>query len=259
VTAPVREGSSAVAAPGAGVEVMTWRPVETVDVDGWGLGFSGGFTRRANSVVPRRAPADLAGTLHTVEAAYAARGLPSVFRIDGSAQPTDLDAVLDARGYALVAGTRVMARTLEATRPHDAVPDGTSVAVAEHPDDAWLGGWLDVKAAGRGIDTALARGVVTGSPALYLTARDEAGVAGVVRAALVDGWVGLSCLMVAPRTRRRGLARSLSAAALAHAAVRGARRAFLQVEASNGPAVALYESLGFAVVDEYHYRERRAP
>jgi ribosomal protein S18 acetylase RimI-like enzyme len=149
-----------------------------------------------------------------------------------------------------------MARALDPTEPGAAVPDGTRVVVAHQPDDAWLGGWLDVKAAGNAVDAGLARAVVAGSPALYLTASDDAGVTGVVRGALAGGWVGLSCLMVAPRARRRGLAHLLSARALEEAAARGAGRAFLQVEATNAPARALYERLGFVVVDAYHYRER---
>lgn len=246
---------STVEAPGTAVEVATWRPVDSVEVDGWTLGFSGGFTRRANSVVPWRAPADAVAALEQVEAAYAARGLPCVVRVDASAQPTGLDALLAARGYAAVATTRVMARPLDGP-PAARVGARFEVDVADRPDDAWLAGWLDVKAAGRPVDTDLARAVVTGSPASYLTARDEAGVTGVVRAATAGDWVGLSCLMVAPRARRRGLAGLLSARALAAAVDGGARRAFLQVEAANAPAVALYAGLGFVVVDEYHYRER---
>ncbi len=247
---------SLVKAPGTAVEVDTWRPVDRVEVDGWALGFSGGFTRRANSVVPWRAPADVVATIAEVEAAYAARGLPCVVRVDASAQPAHLDALLAERGYAAVATTRVMARAI-GVPPAGPGPTHARVDVAEHPDDAWLAGWLDVKAEGRTVDTDLARAVVTGSPALYLTARDESGVTGVVRAATTGEWVGLSCLMVAPRARRRGLAGLLSARALAQAAGRGTRHAFLQVEAANAPAVALYTGLGFAVVDEYHYRERR--
>lgn len=241
------------AAPGTAVEVATWRPVHGVEVDGWSLGFSGGFTRRANSVVPWRAPADTVAAIEVAEAAYAARGLPCVVRVDASAQPAGLDALLAARGYAAVAATRVMARAIEGP-PVAPAASGVAVDVADHPDVAWLAGWLDVKAAGRAVDADLARAVVAGSPALYLTARDDAGVAGVVRAATAGDWVGLSCLMVAPRARRRGLAGLLSARALAEAATRGARRAFLQVEGANAPAVALYDRLGFVLVDEYHYR-----
>ncbi|KGM15380.1 hypothetical protein N867_09105, partial [Actinotalea fermentans ATCC 43279 = JCM 9966 = DSM 3133] len=95
-------------APSAAIEAATWRPLETVEVDGWTLGFAGGFTRRANSVLPVSAPADVAVALERVEAAYAGRGLPAVVRVDADAQPTDLDRLLAARGYAAVATTLVM-------------------------------------------------------------------------------------------------------------------------------------------------------
>ena len=253
-------GSSAAGAPGPTIEVATWTPIETTEVDGWVLGFSGGFTRRANSVLPWRAPADLVSALEAVEAAYAARGLPCVVRVDASAQPGHLDALLAARGYAAIATTRVMATDVDAVGSLDAESrDGATLRVAEEPDDDWLAGWLDVKAAAGRVDPALARAVVTGSPALYLAACDATGTAGVVRAGLAGEWVGLSCLMVAPRARRRGLARRLSAAALEVAGKHGATRAFLQVEASNAGAAALYAGLGLVVVDEYHYRERPMP
>ena len=41
---------------------------------------------------------------------------------------------------------------------------------------------------------------------------------------------------------------------MAWGAERGARDAYLQVVASNAPAVRLYEQLGFADVYRYHYR-----
>jgi ribosomal-protein-alanine N-acetyltransferase len=50
---------------------------------------------------------------------------------------------------------------------------------------------------------------------------------------------------VAPRWRRRGLARLLVSLALARGGRAGARRAFLEVRASNAAAMALYEALGF--------------
>ncbi|KAB2945179.1 MAG: GNAT family N-acetyltransferase, partial [Rhizobiaceae bacterium] len=43
-------------------------------------------------------------------------------------------------------------------------------------------------------------------------------------------------------------------AALRWARLKGARRAWLQVEASNLPAFGLYRDLGFGEVYRYHYR-----
>lgn len=237
--------------PGVAVELDTWRPVEVADVDGWRLGFSGGFTSRANSVVPLAEPPDLDAAIGRVEAFYSQRGVPARFRVGRDVLPVGLDGVLATRGYRLVATTRVLALALTA----QAEPSAASIEVADDPDDDWLSGWLDVKASGT-VDPDLARAVVTGSAAGYLTTRDDDGVVGVIRAGHSGDWVGLSCLMVAQRARRRGLARALTLAAMQIAAERGARRAFLQVEDVNHAALELYHRLGFADVDTYHYRER---
>lgn len=245
------------AAPGALVEAATWVPVETAVVDGWRVGVSGGFTRRANSTLPLGGTADPAATLAAVEERYATAGLPAVVRVC-SAAPAGLDGLLAARGYARVAATDVLVRDLVADPPHALpVPPDVRVRVADAPDGAWLAGWLGVKAAGRAVDPGLARRVVTGSPALYLTATAPDGtVLAVLRAALAEGWVGLACLVVAPGARRRGLGRLLTRTALRSAVDHGARRAFLQVEVANDGAAHLYAGEGFRPAERYAYRER---
>ena len=50
------------------------------------------------------------------------------------------------------------------------------------------------------------------------------------------------------------MAGDLILSALKWARLRGAREAWLQVEADNAPALALYRSLGFDEVYRYHYR-----
>lgn len=55
--------------------------------------------------------------------------------------------------------------------------------------------------------------------------------------------------------RGKGHARRLLLSALKWARSRGAREAWLQVEADNEPACRLYASLGFSEVYRYHYRQ----
>lgn len=62
----------------------------------------------------------------------------------------------------------------------------------------------------------------------------------------VAGEAELLTLAVAPESRRLGLGRRLVARFLYQARLRGAERAFLEVSADNAPAIALYESQGFA-------------
>jgi ribosomal-protein-alanine N-acetyltransferase len=57
----------------------------------------------------------------------------------------------------------------------------------------------------------------------------------------------INTLAVSPSQRRRGLASTLMAAVMADAAAAGARRATLEMRASNTAALALYTRLGFQV------------
>ncbi|NTW39608.1 MAG: hypothetical protein HGA44_06910, partial [Cellulomonadaceae bacterium] len=179
-------------APGVAVESATWRPVRTVDLDGWLLGVSGGFTRRANSVLPLAEPADLDAALAAVEHEYHGAGRAAVFRVCAAARPADLAARLRGRGYRTVAATQVLVRGVD---EHARAPEPTAgmhLSVADVPDDAWLDGWLSVKATAGDAHRDLARSVVHGSPALYVRAVAGERTLGVVRAARAGDWVGLS-------------------------------------------------------------------
>ncbi|WP_315094538.1 GNAT family N-acetyltransferase [uncultured Cellulomonas sp.] len=256
-------------APGALVELATWPPARVVDVDGWKVGLSGGLTRRANSVLPLGTPPDITATLDRIEALYAREGQPAIVRVC-RASPRGLDDLLALRDYEVMSRTDVLVRELDGLEPH---PGGirtsagaVRVSAADRPDDAWLAAWSGSKArlhttgsAAQADDTSLrlAREVLGGAPAVYLTATDATGLVGVIRAAFAEDWVALSCLVVTQPARRHGLGRYLTVRALDEAVRRGARRAFLQVEAENTAAGELYWSLGFQPAERYVYRELR--
>ena len=90
--------------------------------------------------------------------------------------------------------------------------------------------------------------------ALLLAETDEGEIVGSLIVGW-DGWRGTFYrLAVDPAHRRRGLARTLTAALASQAAARGARHLYLQVEDGNAAARALYHRLGFADHHGYHYR-----
>lgn len=268
--------------PGVWVETATWPPIELREVDGWRMGYSGGFTRRGNSALPPRSgssedPTELTGSLERVEAFYAARAVPTVVRVDPAALPR-LDAHLAGRGYAISAPTSVMVAPTDRrardgsgaegspshgdanggpggaarSRGEPGGGAGLRISAADVPDTEWLVAWLGVKTTSTAGHELAAR-LLRGAPAAYLTARDESGVVGVLRAAPSGRWVALSCLAVAERARRLGVGRSLTERALDETS---AGWAFLQVEDSNRAAADLYAGLGFTVADRYHYRQR---
>ena len=74
---------------------------------------------------------------------------------------------------------------------------------------------------------------------------------------VTDGWLGVSAVTVDEAYRRQGLATAVMTELYRWGADHGARWAYLQVTASNGPARALYRGDGFIEHHRYHYR--RAP
>jgi N-acetylglutamate synthase len=72
--------------------------------------------------------------------------------------------------------------------------------------------------------------------------------------AVADGeWVGLYAIATDPARRRQGHGRALVRQLLAWGRQHGATRSYLQVIATNAPAVRLYEQLGFAEAFRYWY------
>lgn len=63
----------------------------------------------------------------------------------------------------------------------------------------------------------------------------------------VAGEAELLTLAVAPQNRRRGLGARLLSRFVYQARLRGAHQAFLEVAATNAPAIALYTTAGFAI------------
>lgn len=230
-----------------------WPALSEVDVDGWVVRRSGGVTQRANSVVPLASPPDVGSALAAVERLYAADGLPAVFQLGTDVAPADLDAVLDARGYAYGSPTSVEAAAVADVLP--SLPSG-DVMVADEPSEEWLDLWWAVDGRGDAAARAVARRILTGGPARYGTVLDADGVAAVARLALVGEWGGLYCMAVRPDARRRGLGSVLLRGLLADAAAAGVRRCWLQVREDNPGARAFYARLGFRPASRYHYRTR---
>ncbi len=78
-----------------------------------------------------------------------------------------------------------------------------------------------------------------------LIAEDEAGVAAFALCRHAGDEAELLLCATRPNLRRQGLATRMLAAVREGAVQRGGRRLFLEVRASNGPALSLYEANGF--------------
>jgi ribosomal protein S18 acetylase RimI-like enzyme len=225
-----------------------WRAAETEQLGGWLLRANGGFTGRANSVLPLRAPGlPLDEALRRASAWYRERGLPLRLLVPTEARRL-LDAELAERGWPADWDVHVLVARLDQIRAA-ARPD-VEVTMAERPDDGWLARYRD----GAGASPEARALLIRHDAVAFASVRDGDRVVAIGRATLDDGWLGVTAVEVDPELRRSGLARSVMAALVLWGHERGTVRSYLQVASDNTAAIALYERLGFWNHHDYRYR-----
>ena len=225
-----------------------WPARERARLGGWRLNASSGRSMRINACWPLAAPdLDPEAALDTVEAWFATRGLPPRFKLtDGVFAPDDLPARLAARGYAPCKETVVMLGStggagdpeVRVTATPDATFEAVFTATAGDPED------------GRERLGALGR---IPAPARFARLDIDGAPAAIGASAIGGGFAGVFGMRTTPDHRRKGLARRVLRGLLAEARALGAERAWLQVEADNAPAIALYADEGFEPAYAYRY------
>lgn len=230
-----------------------WPAVETQPLGSWQLRAAGGFTGRANSVLPLGSPGmPLPDALDVVVAWYQQRGILPRFQVPLPLRD-DLDADLDAHGWTTFDPVRVLVADVDAVlvatpRPDDAPPPQLSTRAG----DDWLAAYHY-----RGQESLppVAVQILDAGPGpLFVILSDEEGAVAVARAAVDGDWLGVTAVEVAPQARRRGLGVTVVLDLLAAGRARGARFSYLQVAEENGPARALYDRLGYTDHHGYRYR-----
>lgn len=232
--------------------VRTWPAAETEDRDGWLHLAAGGVTGRVNAVWPLDwRGADVEAAIDAAEAWLAARGLPPRFKMTDTAfAPSDLAERLARRGYEAVSPTLIMTAPIHAR----AAPDGVALsAVMPAAFDAVL---RAVSADAAEYEERRGIALRAPKPAAFAMAPRAGAPLAIGMSAAAGDLAGLFLMRTAPEARRQGLARAVLAALLARARGWGARTAFLQVDADNAPAVALYKSEGFTTLSTYRFWRR---
>src|SRR5260370_30404087 len=121
------------------VALTAWPAHQLILDDGWLLRFAAGYTKRANSVNPiYPSRADLDAKLARAEAAYADRGLPTVFRLTPLAEPEGLDGALAARGYEMQSPTLTQTVDLDRVPLPPAPPDKSTLGLSPRFEPGWL-------------------------------------------------------------------------------------------------------------------------
>lgn len=228
-----------------------WPALQQMLFDGWLMRFTGGFTKRANSIVPLYASRQpIAEKVRYCENLYARDQLQTIFRLTSIHDNAALDQYLETLCYAITDPTQVLTLDLTNREPGDA---DSRLRLLQR--DEWLAAYAaltGMPAAARNLHGAVLKGIrvecafaVLGDPADPLAC----GLAVAERDVL-----GLFDIVTATNHRRGGHGTALVRSLLAWGHNQSCDTAYLQVVSDNTAARALYALVGFESCYHYWYR-----
>lgn len=228
-------------------------PATSVHYDGaWAVRLTGGHpAKRLNSINPLD-PGDDANLKERIARAarrFDAYGWPLTFRMSPLASPR-LGAYLDEQGWSRFDESLVMRVAL--------TPEMVASALDQIPLKD-MGRFISAAIAIRNVDPALRPGLseiislIQPEAGLFALEKDGQPVSTAICVRDSD-LAGLFEIATQESERGKGHGRRTILSALKWAQARGARQAWLQVEAANTAAIGLYHSIGFEEVYRYHYR-----
>jgi len=229
-------------------------PASSVHYDGaWLTRLTPAYpAKRLNSVNPLDPDdvRDLASRIVRADRRFEAHGRRLTFRLSPLAGRA-ISRHLDGAGWDHFAESLVMRLPLE---QHEAVQ-----GAMDHIPLRDLARFVDAAVGTQGLEPELGAGLaevigaIQPETGLFVLDGEDAPVASAICVHEGD-LAGLFEIATRPAERGKGLARRIVLSALKWARLRGARQAWLQVEAGNRPARRLYEAIGFSEVYRYHYR-----
>jgi N-acetylglutamate synthase len=230
-------------------------PAVVEALPGWLLPMDSGTVGRARSAVPLHHAAPDLGLLAAILARYEARGFTPALRLPDLPAFVPFQQALRQQGFVRQQPTLTQTAPIEALLNVESDP---AAVLADAPDAAWMAMFL-----GEGLDPvdgeSRARSLSRATGTRYASLRENGHTLACGAASFGHGWLGVHGMRTAAAQRGRGLAGRLLRAMAREAAQRGIPQAFLQVDASNAPALALYQRLGFSTAWAYAYWRRPDP
>lgn len=185
---------------------------------------------------------------------FEAYGRPLTFRLSPLSGPA-LTQYFDAEGWDTLSESLVM------SAPLTDVPVEQTLHQIPMKD---VGRFMNAAMAVHDMDPALRPGlteiIASIEPEAGLFVLDDGEEPLATAVCVHDGdLAGLFEIATGPRVRGKGHGRRVILSALKWARLRGAKQAWLQVEADNEVARRLYDAIGFKELYRYHYRRPKSP
>lgn len=217
---------------------------------GWLLCFDEGTVGRARSAVPLSHTTDVAARAVDVVNVYRRQGAAPMLRVPTTPEFDVSRAALTSEGFSATQATITMVAAVRDVAT--ACENAERVELLGVVTQEW-----EALFVAQGIHPAEARDRLArlrNAPAcVYVSSRDEGEAKALVCACFAQAWCGVHGMRTAASARRQGHARGMLGGIAAECVRRGAKRMFLQVEASNEPARSLYRQAGFSDAWQYEY------
>ncbi len=236
-----------------------WRPEIEQHAGGWRFRYTGGESRRVNSVWPNQLPdnPDLNVMLARVEDFYHRCGTFPRYQMCPAALPTNLSETLADQGYIFSAHTAVKTSSLDSLLAATRAPE-LEISASSSLTEDWFAAYTTASGY-KAESLPIRRGILNriGPPANFVLLKQNGQAVATGLGVVERGWLGVFCVVTFPEYRRQGLASSIMQVLAAWGLSQGGSHIYLQVMENNPPALALYDRLGFEYLYQYSYAEKR--
>lgn len=236
------------------IETLSFKALPALErryYDGWLLRYADGYTRRANSVNPVYAShEDLDLKINHCEAYYTHKKRPTIFKMTDEVYPSDLDTILENKGYHKEAETFVYTASIVGQgEPSD------KVRITHKLSDDWIKDFARLNNISA-TNTATLKHMLAliSTQCGYLRLMNGDDVIGVALGVVDDSWMGVFDVVVDTEHRGHGHGRTIMEALFNWGTAQGADNSYLQVQGDNTAASHLYRSLGYQHQYSYWYR-----
>ena len=228
-------------------------PASAVHYDGtWAIRLTAGHpAKRLNSINPLD-PGDVRDIAERIVRAgrrFEAYGQPITFRLSPLSGPA-LSRHLDDEGWPSLSESLVMGFDLDNDAVHGAMDQ-----IPMKDMERFVAAAMTTRRLDRALQPGLSEviGAIQPEAGLFVLEGENAPLATTI--CVHEGELaGLFEVATNDTQRGKGFGRRIVLSALKWARLRGASRAWLQVEADNLAALRLYQSIGFTEIYRYHYR-----
>lgn len=237
------------------LSMNAWPALRVHFYDGWIMRYSNGYTKRANSIYPLyNSSEDLEGKITYCEEWYQKKDLPTIFKLTSTSFPTELDRILENRGYEKHPEV-VSVQTVDLTKVMPEVSQSKATMDVKFSVE-----WIDGFANASKVEEVVKK--ETMSKMLHLiegkkivvSIKNEKETIAYGFGVLEEDYLGIFDIVVEENHRGMGHGTELIKGILTEGARLGAQTAYLQVVKTNKAARYLYEKLGFKEHYVYWYR-----